>query len=213
MKFAPVIHTPVRRFTIDERLTDVSEAVIDYKGRRYAVRVEVRINDDTPEGCDVQFVMNDSASLTEDQIGTIKGSHAKWGGSPRFLQNEFWPVSNAGIQYDYLCTIDNEWGDFGNCNIFILTECDTSNWSYQKNILSMGRVAKICNVAPRTATKWFDSGYLKGYRIPGSNGRRVPRENLVEFLKKHNMPLNGLEQANTMPSYRVIDSFMEASCQ
>lgn len=77
----------------------------------------------------------------------------------------------------------------------------------------MGQVAKICNVARRTATKWFDSGHLKGYRIPGSNDRRVPRENLVEFLKEYNMPLNGLEQASTISSYRVIDSFMEASCE
>jgi hypothetical protein len=36
-----------------------------------------------------------------------------------------------------------------------------------KNVLTTGDVAKICNVAPRTVSKWFDSGQLKGYRIPG----------------------------------------------
>ena len=37
-----------------------------------------------------------------------------------------------------------------------------------KEVLTTGEVAKICNVAPRTVSKWFDSGSLKGYRIPGS---------------------------------------------
>ncbi|MEM6855338.1 MAG: regulator, partial [Planctomycetota bacterium] len=30
----------------------------------------------------------------------------------------------------------------------------------QKDILTTGEVAKICNVAPRTVSKWFDSGQL-----------------------------------------------------
>ena len=35
-------------------------------------------------------------------------------------------------------------------------------------VFTTGQVAKICKVAPRTVSKWFDSGRLKGYRIPGS---------------------------------------------
>ena len=35
-----------------------------------------------------------------------------------------------------------------------------------KDVLTTGEVAKICNVASRTVSKWFDSGQLKGYRIP-----------------------------------------------
>ncbi len=57
------------------------------------------------------------------------------------------------------------------------------------NVLTMGEVAKICNVAPKTATKWFDSGQLEGYRLPGSMNRRVPVENLIRFLKENNMPM------------------------
>src|SRR5207244_1823239 len=55
-----------------------------------------------------------------------------------------------------------------------------------------GEVAKICNVAPRTVSKWFDSGALHGYRIPGSKDRRIPLNQLIRFMKQHNMPLNGL---------------------
>jgi len=57
-----------------------------------------------------------------------------------------------------------------------------------KNVLTTGDVAKICNVAPRTVSKWFDSGQLKGYRIPGSKDRRIPMSELVRFMKVHNMP-------------------------
>ena len=43
-----------------------------------------------------------------------------------------------------------------------------------KTIFTTGQVAKICKVAPRTVSKWFDSGRLRGYRIPGSQDRRIP---------------------------------------
>ncbi|MHC4110413.1 MAG: helix-turn-helix domain-containing protein [Planctomycetota bacterium] len=57
-----------------------------------------------------------------------------------------------------------------------------------KNVLTTGEVAKICNVAPRTVSKWFDTGQLKGYRIPGSKDRRIPVSELVRFMKANNMP-------------------------
>lgn len=60
-------------------------------------------------------------------------------------------------------------------------------------VFTTGQVAKICKVAPRTVSKWFDSGRLKGYRIPGSQDRRIPREYLIRFLKEHGMPLGELE--------------------
>ena len=61
-----------------------------------------------------------------------------------------------------------------------------------KDVLTTGEVAKICNVAPRTVSKWFDSGALHGYRIPGSKDRRIPLNQLIRFMKQHGMPLNGL---------------------
>jgi excisionase family DNA binding protein len=61
-----------------------------------------------------------------------------------------------------------------------------------KDVLTTGDVAKICHVAPRTVSKWFDNGQLKGYRIPGSKDRRIPVSELVRFMKIHNMPTSAL---------------------
>ena len=66
-----------------------------------------------------------------------------------------------------------------------------------KNVLTTGDVAKICNVAPRTVSKWFDNGQLKGYRIPGSKDRRIPLGELVRFMKTNNMPTMGLASGKT----------------
>jgi excisionase family DNA binding protein len=69
--------------------------------------------------------------------------------------------------------------------------------SRQKDVLTTGEVAKICNVAPRTVSKWFDSGQLRGYRIPGSKDRRIPLNSLVRFMKQHQIPMDGLKSGQT----------------
>ncbi|MFP4354416.1 MAG: helix-turn-helix domain-containing protein [Phycisphaerae bacterium] len=66
-----------------------------------------------------------------------------------------------------------------------------------KDVLTTGEVAKICHVAPRTVSKWFDTGKLRGYRIPGSRDRRIPVQQLVAFMKQHGMPLDGLDLGTT----------------
>lgn len=67
----------------------------------------------------------------------------------------------------------------------------------EKDVLTTGEVAKLCNVAPRTVSKWFDSGQLKGYRIPGSKDRRIPVSNLMQFMKAHGIPLDGVHSGKT----------------
>lgn len=59
-----------------------------------------------------------------------------------------------------------------------------------RQVFTTGQIARICFVAPRTVSKWFDTGRLKGYRIPGSNDRRVRRKELIEFLKENGMMPN-----------------------
>ena len=78
-----------------------------------------------------------------------------------------------------------------------------------KNVLTTGDVAKICNVAPRTVSKWFDSGQLKGYRIPGSKDRRIPVSELLRFMKVHNMPTTSLSAGKMR--VLIVDSNENAS--
>ena len=73
-----------------------------------------------------------------------------------------------------------------------------------KEVLTTGEVAKICNVAPRTVSKWFDVGTLKGYRIPGSKDRRIPVSELVKFMKIHGIPMDGLNTGRTR--VLIVDS-------
>jgi excisionase family DNA binding protein len=79
----------------------------------------------------------------------------------------------------------------------------------RKDVLTTGQVAEICNVAPRTVTKWFDSGQLKGYRIPGSRDRRIPTTELVRFMKAHDIPTDTLEVGQIR--VLIIDSDWEGS--
>lgn len=51
-----------------------------------------------------------------------------------------------------------------------------------KQNMTTGEVGRLCGVAPRTVTKWFDSGHLRGWRIPGSNDRRFHRDDVLAFL-------------------------------
>jgi len=76
-----------------------------------------------------------------------------------------------------------------------------------RDVLTTGQVAKICNVAPRTVSKWFDSGQLRGYRIPGSKDRRIPVPQLVRFMRAHGIPLGSLETGVTR--VLVIDADRE----
>lgn len=69
--------------------------------------------------------------------------------------------------------------------------------SKPKDVLTTGDVARICNVAPRTVSKWFDTGQLRGYRIPGSKDRRIPLAQLIRFMKAHGIPLDQLDTGRT----------------
>ncbi|UCD29824.1 MAG: response regulator [Planctomycetota bacterium] len=61
------------------------------------------------------------------------------------------------------------------------------------SIYTTGEVADICKVSQQTVIRCFDSGKLKGFRVPGSRFRRIPRENLLQFMKENNIPLDNLD--------------------
>ncbi len=66
-----------------------------------------------------------------------------------------------------------------------------------KSVFTTGDVADICKLSQQTVIRCFDTGRLRGYRVPGSRFRRIPREALIQFMKEHNIPLDQLESGKT----------------
>ena len=62
-----------------------------------------------------------------------------------------------------------------------------------KTVFTTGEAAKICKVSQQTIIRCFDSGQLKGFRVPGSRFRRIPRESLYRFMKENGIPTDALE--------------------
>lgn len=63
----------------------------------------------------------------------------------------------------------------------------------QKTVYTTGEAAKICKVSQQTIIRCFDNGTLKGFRVPGSRFRRIPREHLYAFMKDNGIPTDALE--------------------
>ena len=62
-----------------------------------------------------------------------------------------------------------------------------------KTVFTTGEAAKICKVSQQTIIRCFDNGSLKGFRVPGSKFRRIPREQLYAFMKENGIPTDALE--------------------
>jgi excisionase family DNA binding protein len=62
-----------------------------------------------------------------------------------------------------------------------------------KDLFTTGEAAEICRVSQQTIIRCFDAGRLEGFRVPGSRFRRIPRQNLVRFMKDNNIPLDAIE--------------------
>ncbi len=62
-----------------------------------------------------------------------------------------------------------------------------------KTVFTTGEAAKICKVSQQTIIRCFDNGQLKGFRVPGSKFRRIPREALYRFMRDNGIPTDALE--------------------
>lgn len=73
-------------------------------------------------------------------------------------------------------------------------ESDTTiNWA-DKKIFTTGEAAEICKVSQQTIIRCFDNGRLGGFRVPGSKFRRIPRAELIKFMKANEIPTGVLDQ-------------------
>ncbi|MFQ5429346.1 MAG: response regulator [Phycisphaerae bacterium] len=73
-----------------------------------------------------------------------------------------------------------------------LDATNRSGWRH-KTVFTTGEVAEICRISQQTVIRCFDSGKLKGFRVPGSKFRRIPRDSLIAFMRAHRIPLENLD--------------------
>ena len=64
-----------------------------------------------------------------------------------------------------------------------------------KAVYTTGEVARICGISQQTVIRCFDTGRLRGFRVPGSRFRRIPRDQLLHFMKENNIPLDKIERS------------------
>lgn len=72
---------------------------------------------------------------------------------------------------------------------------DTTSRTNGKQVFTTGEAARLCNLSQQTIIRCFDSGRLRGYHVPGSKTRRIPRADLIRFMRSHQMPLDALGES------------------
>src|SRR5919204_5269328 len=56
-----------------------------------------------------------------------------------------------------------------------------------KSIYTTHEVSRLLQVNPRSVINWIEQSLLPSYRTPGGH-RRIRREDLLAFLRKHQIP-------------------------
>lgn len=80
----------------------------------------------------------------------------------------------------------------------------------QGYVYRSGEVAKVLQVSTGTVCKLFDKGLLKGYKLTGGD-RRIPENNLIEFMKSNGIPLPP-EFSNRPPNVTSVTIPKNAFC-
>lgn len=75
-----------------------------------------------------------------------------------------------------------------------MSKAQQKDWSGKK-VFTTGEAAQVCKVSQQTIIRCFDSGRLNGFRVPGSRFRRIPREELMRFMRINEIPLENLESS------------------
>jgi len=80
---------------------------------------------------------------------------------------------------------------------------DSKDWT-EKQVFTTGEAAEVCNVSQQTIIRCFDNGRLHGFRVPGSRFRRIPRAELIRFMKANEIPTDVLER-DSVKRVLVVD--------
>lgn len=76
---------------------------------------------------------------------------------------------------------------------------DTHQSLADKRVFTTGEAAELCGLSQQTIIRSFDNGRLGGFKVPGSKFRRIPREELIRFMKDNGIPVSILGE-----KYRVL---------
>lgn len=63
----------------------------------------------------------------------------------------------------------------------------------EKQVFTTGEAAQVCKVSQQTIIRCFDAGRLGGFRVPGSRFRRIPRDELIKFMRDNEIPTDSLD--------------------
>ena len=74
----------------------------------------------------------------------------------------------------------------------------------EKQVFTTGEAAELCSVSQQTIIRCFDSGRLNGFRVPGSRFRRIPRAELIRFMRENDIP-TGLQETGPLRVLIVDD--------
>ncbi len=73
-----------------------------------------------------------------------------------------------------------------------------------KKIFTTGEAAALCKVSQQTIIRCFDSGRLTGFRVPGSKFRRIPRDELIRFMRANSIPTDVLQASDNGHKRKVL---------
>jgi len=62
-----------------------------------------------------------------------------------------------------------------------------------KAVYTTGEAAEICKLSQQTIIRCFDNGQIQGFRVPGSRFRRIPRDEMIKFMRDNKIPMDGIE--------------------
>ena len=88
-----------------------------------------------------------------------------------------------------------------------------NQWA-DKQVFTTGEAAEICKVSQQTIIRCFDSGRLQGFRVPGSRFRRIPRAELLRFMRSNEIPTENLESSRKRilvvdDDAQIVDLFLD----
>jgi excisionase family DNA binding protein len=69
----------------------------------------------------------------------------------------------------------------------MLSESRMVNTKSDKSVYTTHEVSRLLHVNPRSVINWIEQSLLHSYRTPGGH-RRIRRDDLLAFLRKHQIP-------------------------